>query len=110
MPVLLVLVLVIFGLPPNTMMELAAIGKPFHTASPAFMLGAPSMGFYALLATFGLGLAAFGRIEGRGAMRRVEDGTDPFVTAHHHRGLGFPAAPAYNGSGRGRMEESPRRG
>ncbi len=68
-PVLLVLVLVIFGLPPKTMMELAAIGKPFHTASPAFMLGAPSMGFYALLATFGLGLAAFGRIEGRGAMR-----------------------------------------
>jgi hypothetical protein len=67
MAVLLVLILIVLGLSQKTMVELALAGKPLRTASPAFMLGAPSMSLYALLATFALGLAAFRRGEGRGA-------------------------------------------
>ncbi len=72
MPVLMVLILAIFGIPQKTMMELALGGKPFGTASPAFMLGAPSMEFYALLATFALGLAAF-RAQGKSRPLTVGD-------------------------------------
>src|SRR5262249_3555644 len=58
-PIVLVLILMILCLPQKALTELA-LGSPFvHAASPAFMLGAPSLKFYALLGVFILGLAAF---------------------------------------------------
>jgi hypothetical protein len=60
LPALLVPVLTIFGLPQMKVMELVLSGQAARVASPGFMLGLPSLNFYALLATLGMlaGLAA----------------------------------------------------
>jgi hypothetical protein len=59
MPAALLLILAVIWLPQNALTELALAGRPLHVVSPAFILGAPSLKFYALLGTFFLGLAAF---------------------------------------------------
>jgi hypothetical protein len=68
MPVALILILTIFWLPQGPLTELAQAGRTLHAFSPAFMLGAPSLKFYALLATFALCLTAF-RAEEYGTAR-----------------------------------------
>jgi hypothetical protein len=55
----LVLILVIGWIPQNMLTELAQAGRSFSVFSWTFMLGAPSLKFYALLGTFALGLIAF---------------------------------------------------
>ena len=50
-------------------MELILAGQRARVASPGFMLGVPSLNFYALLATFGM-LAAL-------AARRARPGSSP---------------------------------
>jgi alpha-1,2-mannosyltransferase len=50
----LVPILTIFGLPHRQTMELALGRGAFRFASPGFMLGVPSLAFYALLALFAL--------------------------------------------------------
>ena len=54
LPVLLVPVLTIFGLPQMKVMEIVLAGQAARVASPGFMLGIPSLNFYALLATLGM--------------------------------------------------------
>ena len=54
LPVLLVPVLTIFGLPQMKVMEIVLAGQAARVASPGFMLGVPSLNFYALLATLGM--------------------------------------------------------
>jgi Glycosyltransferase family 87 len=56
--VTLTLLLIINWAPQPILTELALAGRSRVTYSWTFMLGAPSLKFYALLATFGLGLAA----------------------------------------------------
>jgi len=65
-PFVLVLVLVLLCIPQKQLTVLALAGRTVRVVSPGFMLGAPSLKFYALLATFMLGVAAF-RIEERAA-------------------------------------------
>ena len=48
-----------FNCPPTPLTELARAGRSFSIYSWTFMLGAPSLKFYALLATFALGFIAF---------------------------------------------------
>ncbi len=57
----LVLILAIAWIPQNTLTQLALAhsGQPPGVFSWRFMLGAPSLKFYALLATFAMGTAAF---------------------------------------------------
>jgi hypothetical protein len=55
----LVLILTIEWIPQNTLTELAQAGHSLRVAPWTFMLGAPSLKFYALPGTFALGLAAF---------------------------------------------------
>jgi alpha-1,2-mannosyltransferase len=59
MPATLVLILAIGWIPQNMLTELAQAGRSFSVFSWTFMLGAPSLKFYALLGTFVLGLTAF---------------------------------------------------
>jgi alpha-1,2-mannosyltransferase len=62
MPAALVLILTIDWTPQNTLTALAQAGRSFTVFPWTFVLGAPSLKFYALLGTFALGLAAF-RVE-----------------------------------------------
>ncbi|HZW31553.1 MAG TPA: glycosyltransferase family 87 protein [Isosphaeraceae bacterium] len=64
MPVVLVLILTILCVPQSLLTELASTDRTHPGISPAFMLGAASLKFYALLGAFLLGLAAF-RAEAR---------------------------------------------
>ncbi len=65
MPVALILILAVLWFPQNSLVELASMISPYRGAlTPAQVLCAPSLKFYALLATFALGLAAF-RAEGK---------------------------------------------
>jgi hypothetical protein len=48
----LVPVLIIFGLPQMNVMKMILAGHKARVATPGFMLGVPSLSFYALLATF----------------------------------------------------------
>jgi len=50
--VLLLPILSVFGIPQMKLMELVLAGRPPRIASPAFMLGVPSLCFYALFALF----------------------------------------------------------
>jgi alpha-1,2-mannosyltransferase len=59
MPVALFLILFVLWLPQTEMTKLALGGRSVRVVSWAFMLGAPSVKFYALLAIFILGLLAF---------------------------------------------------
>jgi alpha-1,2-mannosyltransferase len=59
MPAALVLILAIDWIPQNVLTELAQAGRSFSVLSWTFMLGAPALKFYALLAIFTLGLTAF---------------------------------------------------
>jgi Glycosyltransferase family 87 len=59
MPAALVLIVAVVWSPQQMLTKLALAGRTVHVASWAFMLGAPSLKFYALLAIFILGLAAF---------------------------------------------------
>jgi len=59
MPATLVLILTIGWISQNMLTELAQAGRSFSVFSWTFMLGAPSLKFYALLGTFRLGLTAF---------------------------------------------------
>jgi hypothetical protein len=59
MPATLILLLAVLWFPQHTLVALASMICPCRLASPAYMLGAPSVKFYALLVTFALGLAAF---------------------------------------------------
>jgi len=59
MPTALVLILVILWMPQIVLTKLALAGRSISVAPWTFMLGAPSLKFYALLAIFSLGLAAF---------------------------------------------------
>ena len=52
LPVPLVPVLIIFGLPQKNVMKMILAGQEARVATPGFMLGLPSLSFYALLATF----------------------------------------------------------
>jgi hypothetical protein len=58
-PMALVLILMVLCLPQKTLIELALAGRTIHVAGPAFMLGAASLKFYALLGVFILGLSAY---------------------------------------------------
>jgi len=59
MPAALVLILAIDWIPQTFLTEVAQAGRTFGVVSWTFMLGAPSLKFYALLAIFALGLTAF---------------------------------------------------
>jgi hypothetical protein len=59
MPAALVLILIIDWIPQNMLTELAQAGRSFSVYPWTFMLGAPSLKFYALMATFALGLFTF---------------------------------------------------
>jgi hypothetical protein len=59
MPAALILILAIVWIPQNMLTEVARAGRSFSVYPWTFMLGAPSFKFYALLATFALGLLAF---------------------------------------------------
>jgi Glycosyltransferase family 87 len=52
LPLLLVPVLTIFGVPQSKMMQYVLAGQPLRVASPAFILGVPTLNFYALLTLF----------------------------------------------------------
>jgi hypothetical protein len=54
----LILILVIIWTPQILLTQLALAGRTMVVAPWTFMIGAPSLKFYALLATFSLGLAA----------------------------------------------------
>jgi hypothetical protein len=57
--IVLIPILTILGLPQVTMLQLALAGQPLASAPPGFVLGIPSLNFYALVLTFGI-LAALG--------------------------------------------------
>ena len=59
MPLALVLILTILCMPQKPLTELALPDRTLPVVSPAFMLGAASLKFYALVGVFLLGLAAF---------------------------------------------------
>jgi Glycosyltransferase family 87 len=59
MPAALVWILAIDWIPQNLLTQLAQAGRSFSVYHWTFMLGAPSLKFYALLATFTLGFLAF---------------------------------------------------
>ena len=59
MPATLVPILVIFWMPQIVLTKLALGGRSLRVAPWTFMLGAPSLKFYALLAMFAVGLAAY---------------------------------------------------
>jgi len=69
MAITLMLILVVVWIPQNKLTELAQSGRSFTVFPWTFMLGAPSLKFYALLGTLVLGLAAF----------KVESGTEEDV-------------------------------
>jgi hypothetical protein len=69
MAITLMLILVVVWIPQNMLTELAQSGRSFTVFPWTFMLGAPSLKFYALLGTLVLGLAAF----------KVESGTEEDV-------------------------------
>jgi hypothetical protein len=72
MPVALILILAVLWIPQNALVKLASIISPYRgAATPAQILGAPSVKFYAMLATFALGLAAF-RAEGQSERLTVD--------------------------------------
>jgi len=58
MPAALFLILVVLWMPQIILTKLALAGRSLRIAPWTFMLGAPSLKFYALLAIFALGLAA----------------------------------------------------
>jgi hypothetical protein len=58
MPTILILILAVVWSPQQVLTKVALAGRTVHVASWAFMLGAPSLKFYALFALFILGLAA----------------------------------------------------
>jgi hypothetical protein len=58
-PAILVLILVILWMPQIVLTKLALAGRSIRVASWTFMLGAPSLKFYALLTMLVMGLAAF---------------------------------------------------
>jgi hypothetical protein len=64
--ILLAPILVIFGLPQMKLMEIALAGRPLHVASAGFMLGVPSLNFYALLTLFVVLAVLAGRDRRRG--------------------------------------------
>ena len=65
MPIALMAVLIVFWVPQNILVGIEArLCRCRIAYSPAHMLGVPSVRFYALLATFALGLAAF-RAQGK---------------------------------------------
>jgi len=57
-PAALPLILAIDWIPENTLRELAKAGRSFTVIPWTFMLGAPSLKFYALLGIFALGIAS----------------------------------------------------
>jgi hypothetical protein len=59
MPAALIAILIIVWSPQQVLTKLALGGRSVRVASWAFMLGAPSLKFYALLGLFALGLTAF---------------------------------------------------
>ena len=59
----LILIMAIVWTPQMLLTNLALAGRSIGVESWTFVLGAPSLKFYALLGTFALGLAAY-RIEG----------------------------------------------
>lgn len=54
LPALLIPVMITFGLPQMKIMEMVLAGRPPTVASPAFMLGVPSLNFYAIVVLFGI--------------------------------------------------------
>ncbi|MHB1557917.1 MAG: glycosyltransferase family 87 protein [Isosphaeraceae bacterium] len=54
LPALLIPVMITFGLPQMKVMEMVLAGRPPTVASPAFMLGVPSLNFYAIVVLFGI--------------------------------------------------------
>ena len=81
-PAALALILAIDWIPENTLRELAKAGRSFTVVPWTFMLGAPSLKFYALLGTFALGIAASPCRTGEhtGEPRRME-------ALRHERGI-----------------------
>jgi alpha-1,2-mannosyltransferase len=73
MPAALALILAIDWIPENTLRELAKAGRSFTVVPWTFMLGAPSLKFYALLGTFALGIGAL-RAEQANTRRATADG------------------------------------
>lgn len=63
-PALLVPVMITFGLPQMKVMEMVLAGRPPTVASPAFMLGVPSLNFYAIVVLFAVLAACRSRPSG----------------------------------------------
>jgi alpha-1,2-mannosyltransferase len=73
MPAALVLILAVLWMPQIILTKLALGGRSLHAAPWTFMLGAPSLKFYALLAIFALGMVAF-QAKATDGERQMTDG------------------------------------
>jgi alpha-1,2-mannosyltransferase len=71
----LVSILVVLWMPQIALTNLALAGHPIRVAPWTFMLGAPSLKFYALLGIFALGLATFRAVPVNNGPELVDGGT-----------------------------------